>query len=156
QRDRRMGRRRRVRALLGDLPRRLRHASARQGAHRADIAADGPRRGRRASRRVARPDLGRARVLARAPRGPHLDLPRRAARRRSRAGRGPRSPQAGARPRALTIGRSPDAALAAHRLATRMLTDTDELAYAGAARQAELLRAGEIAAPELTELHLDR
>lgn len=37
-----------------------------------------------------------------------------------------------------------------------MLTDTDELAYAGTARQAELLRAGEIAAPELTELHLDR
>jgi amidase len=37
-----------------------------------------------------------------------------------------------------------------------MLTDTDELHYAGAARQAELLRAREIAAPELTELHLDR
>jgi amidase len=37
-----------------------------------------------------------------------------------------------------------------------MLTDTDELAYAGTERQAELLRAGEIAATELTELHLDR
>jgi amidase len=37
-----------------------------------------------------------------------------------------------------------------------MLTDTDELPYAGAARQAALLRAGEIAAPELTQLHLDR
>jgi amidase len=37
-----------------------------------------------------------------------------------------------------------------------MLTDTDELPYAGATRQAELLRTGEIAAPELTQLHLDR
>jgi amidase len=37
-----------------------------------------------------------------------------------------------------------------------MLTRTDELPYAGIERQAELLRAGEIAAPELTRLHLDR
>jgi amidase len=37
-----------------------------------------------------------------------------------------------------------------------MLTDTDELAYAGAARQAELLRSGEITAPELIQRHLDR
>jgi amidase len=37
-----------------------------------------------------------------------------------------------------------------------MLTDTDELSYAGCARQAELLRAGEITAPELTQRHLDR
>jgi amidase len=37
-----------------------------------------------------------------------------------------------------------------------MLTDTAELHYAGAARQAELLRAGARSAPELTELHLER
>jgi amidase len=37
-----------------------------------------------------------------------------------------------------------------------MLTQTDEIAYAGAARQAELLRAGELAAPELAELYLNR
>src|SRR5919198_6522404 len=37
-----------------------------------------------------------------------------------------------------------------------MLTHTDELAYAGVLRQAELLRSGEISAPDLTRLHLDR
>src|SRR6266545_3019519 len=37
-----------------------------------------------------------------------------------------------------------------------MPTDTDELPYAGAAHQAELLRSGEITATELTQLHLDR
>jgi amidase len=37
-----------------------------------------------------------------------------------------------------------------------MLTHTEELAFAGAARQAELLRAGEVTAPELIELHLGR
>jgi amidase len=37
-----------------------------------------------------------------------------------------------------------------------MLTDTDELHYAGAARQAELLRSGALCAPELTELYLER
>jgi amidase len=37
-----------------------------------------------------------------------------------------------------------------------MLIQTDELAYAGAVRQAEMLRRGEITAPELTQLHLDR
>jgi amidase len=34
--------------------------------------------------------------------------------------------------------------------------DSDELAFAGAARQAELIRSGEVSARELTELHLDR
>src|ERR687892_215322 len=34
--------------------------------------------------------------------------------------------------------------------------DADEIAYAGIARQAELLRDGEISSRELTELHLDR
>jgi amidase len=38
----------------------------------------------------------------------------------------------------------------------RMLTDTDQLAYAGAARQAELLRSGRLTAPELIDVHLDR
>jgi amidase len=37
-----------------------------------------------------------------------------------------------------------------------MPTDTDELPYAGVARQAELLRSGEITATELMQLHLDR
>jgi amidase len=37
-----------------------------------------------------------------------------------------------------------------------MLTRTDEPAYAGATRQAELLRCGELSAPELTRLYLDR
>src|SRR6266540_3494584 len=37
-----------------------------------------------------------------------------------------------------------------------MPTDTDELPYAGAAHQAELLRSGEITATELTQRHLDR
>src|SRR3954467_8473764 len=37
-----------------------------------------------------------------------------------------------------------------------MLTQTDEVAYAGAVRQAEMLRGREITAPELTQLHLDR
>lgn len=37
-----------------------------------------------------------------------------------------------------------------------MLTQTDELAYAGVVRQAEMLRSGERSATELTELHLDR
>jgi amidase len=34
--------------------------------------------------------------------------------------------------------------------------DSDELAFAGAARQAELIRTGAVSARELTELHLDR
>src|SRR5215218_10472541 len=37
-----------------------------------------------------------------------------------------------------------------------MLTHADELAYAGVVRQAELLRSGELSAPDLTELYLDR
>ena len=37
-----------------------------------------------------------------------------------------------------------------------MLTDTHELHYAGAVRQAELLRSGALCAHELTELHLER
>jgi amidase len=37
-----------------------------------------------------------------------------------------------------------------------MLTHTDEIAYAGVARQAELLRSGERSATELTELYLER
>jgi amidase len=37
-----------------------------------------------------------------------------------------------------------------------MLTDTDELHYAGAAGQAALLRSGALGAPELTERHLER
>jgi amidase len=37
-----------------------------------------------------------------------------------------------------------------------MPTVTEDLAYGGVVRQAELLRAGELSAPELTELHLAR
>src|ERR687888_517990 len=37
-----------------------------------------------------------------------------------------------------------------------MLTDTEELAFAGVARQAELVRAGEVSARELTERQLER
>jgi amidase len=37
-----------------------------------------------------------------------------------------------------------------------MLTHIDDLAFAGVARQAELIRAGELSAPELTEFYLER
>ena len=83
--------------LLRRLPRRRRHPSAGQGAHRRHGAPHRAGRRGRAPRRVARPEHGRARLLARAPGRPRVGLPRRAARRGPRARRDPRPPEGRAR-----------------------------------------------------------
>src|SRR3954465_1306958 len=87
QRDRGVVLGRRARALLGRVPRRRRHAPARQGAHRPHEPPDPAGRGRGLPRPVPRAHDRRARVLARAARRSRVALPRRPAGRRSRARR---------------------------------------------------------------------
>ena len=73
--------RRRLRPLLGRLPRGPRQPPAQPAAHRADRRAGGGRRRRRRARDRARRDADRAAGLARPARRPRLALPRGPARR---------------------------------------------------------------------------